>query len=112
MCRSVLLTILFLSMPAAWAAAEQAAIGDAAAALAKGDFVSAERKLRAELRDHPDEVEALALLGEALFGQKKSRGAEEIRGRAWADGGRNPGANYAAGMRAEERRVGKECRSR
>src|ERR1035437_607476 len=92
------LAILFLSMPAAWAAAEQAAIGDAAAALLKGDFVSAERKLRAELRDHPDEVEAPALLGEALYGQKKSREAEEIRGRAWAAGGRNPGANYAAGM--------------
>src|SRR5450759_2125866 len=92
------LAILYLSMPAVRAAAAQAAIGDAAAALARGDFVSAEQKLRAELRDHPDEVEALALLGEALDGQKKSREAEQIRGRALSAGGRNPGANYAAGM--------------
>lgn len=98
MCRSVFLAILLFSMPAGRAAAGEAAIRDAVAALARGDFVSAEQKLRAELRDHPDEVEALALLGEALDGQKKSREAEEIRGRALAAGGRNPGANYAAGM--------------
>src|SRR5450759_3218918 len=76
MCRTVFLAILYLSMPAGRAAPAQAAIRDAVAALARGDFVSAEQKLRAELRDHPDEVEALAL----------------------AAGGRNPGANYAAGM--------------
>src|ERR1035437_7820280 len=98
MCRSAVLAILLLSMPAARAAAGQAAIGDAAAALAKGDLVSAEQKLRAELRDHPDEVAALALLGGALGGAKESREAEETRRRALAAAGRNPGANYAAGM--------------
>ncbi len=98
MCRPILLAILFLSIPVARAAPSQTAIRDAAAALARGDFVSAEQKLRAELRDHPDEVEALALLGAALHGQKKSREAEEIGRRALATGGRHPGANYAAGM--------------
>src|ERR1019366_5407004 len=94
MCRSAVLAILLLSVPASRAAA----IRDAAAALASGDFVSAEQKLRAELRDHPDEIEALALLGEALDGQKKFQEAEQIRGRAAAAAGRDPGKNYAAGM--------------
>ncbi len=98
MCRSVLLSILFLSMPAVRSAAGQAAIRDAAAALSKGDFAAAEQTLRAELHDHPDEVEALALLGAALDGQNKSREAEDVRGRALTAGERNPGANYAAGM--------------
>jgi len=92
------LAILVLSMPAGRAADSQTAIRDAAASLASGDFVAAEQQLRAELRDNPDEIEALALLGAALDGQKKSTEAEEVRGRAQVAAGRNPAANYAAGM--------------
>ncbi|MCX6627309.1 MAG: tetratricopeptide repeat protein [Candidatus Solibacter sp.] len=92
------LAIFLLSLPSGWAAAGEAAIREAAAALARGDFVSAEQKLRAELRDHPDAVEAMALLGEALDGRKKSGEAEEVRRRALVAAGRNPSANYAAGM--------------
>ncbi len=43
----------------------------AVAALQRGDSVAAEKKIRAELVAHPDEAEALSLLGVALDNQKK-----------------------------------------
>jgi Flp pilus assembly protein TadD len=57
------------------AAGQTAASGpdfqEAVAALQQGDSPAAEQKLRAELKTHPDEAEAMSLLGVALDNQKK-----------------------------------------
>jgi tetratricopeptide (TPR) repeat protein len=66
-------------------------------ALQRGDFVSAEQKLRAEVRVHPNDGAALTLLGVALDGQKRFQEAAEIHRRAVAAAPRSPDAlnNYA-----------------
>lgn len=51
-------------------------------ALKRGDFPTAERKLKAELQSHPDEVEALSFLGVALDSQKKFAEADVLHRRA------------------------------
>jgi tetratricopeptide (TPR) repeat protein len=53
-------------------------------ALKRGDFPAAERKLKAELQSHPNEVEALSFLGVALDNQKKFAEADAFHRRALA----------------------------
>ena len=91
------LAALLLSMAAARAADDGAAVRDALAALQRGDFVAAEQKLRAEVRVHPDGGAALTLLGVALDGQKKFQEADAVHRRAVANAPRSPDAlnNYA-----------------
>src|SRR5436190_20270879 len=71
-----------------------AALQDAVAALQRGDFPSAERKLRAELKLHPNDAETLSLLGLALDNQKKFPEADAIHRRAIAAA---PGSTRAFG---------------
>ncbi len=53
-------------------------------ALKRGDFTTAESKLRAELKSQPNEVEALSFLGVALDRQKKFTEADAVHRRALA----------------------------
>ena len=53
-------------------------------ALKRGDFPTAERRLKAELQLHPDEIEALSFLGVALDSQKKFAEADAAHRRALA----------------------------
>ena len=57
---------------------------DAVAALQRGDWPTAEQKLRAELAIHPDEAEAISLLGVALDNQRKFPEADEVHRKALA----------------------------
>jgi tetratricopeptide (TPR) repeat protein len=57
---------------------------EAVTALQRGDFTSAETKLRAELKFRPNDGEALSLLGAALDNQKKFSEAEPLHRRAIA----------------------------
>src|SRR5207248_11133132 len=59
-------------------------VREAAAALQRGDFPAAETKLRAELKLHPDDTEALSLLGVALDNQGKFTEADALHKRAVA----------------------------
>jgi tetratricopeptide (TPR) repeat protein len=77
-----LLAVLLLAISAGQAADDRAAIREAVAALERGDFLSAEQKLRAELQAHPNNAEALSLLGVALDSQRKFREADEVHRRA------------------------------
>ena len=54
------------------------------AALQRGDSVTAEQKLRSELKTNPDEAEAMSLLGVALDNQKKFAEADEMHKNAMA----------------------------
>jgi tetratricopeptide (TPR) repeat protein len=60
------------------AAAPGADFQSALAALQRGDAPTAEQKLRAELAAHPNEPEAMALLGVALRHQQKSAEADAV----------------------------------
>ncbi len=55
---------------------------EGADALERGDFSAAERKLNAEIRAPPDDVEALSFLGVALDNQKKFIEADSFHRRA------------------------------
>jgi len=55
---------------------------DAITALQRGDSAGAEQKLRTELKTHPDEGEAMSLLGVALDNQKKFPEAAEMHKQA------------------------------
>ena len=72
----------------AWCALAAVAPGplftEALDALKRGDFALAERKLKAELQSHPNEVEALSFLGVALDNQKKLAEADAAHRRALA----------------------------
>jgi Flp pilus assembly protein TadD len=57
---------------------------EAVTALQRGDFTSAETKLRAELKLRPNDGEALSLLGVALDNQKKFSEADPVHRRAIA----------------------------
>src|SRR4051794_39091763 len=57
---------------------------DALAALQRRDFPTAELKLRAELKLHPNDPETLSLLGVALDNQKKFSEADSMHRRAIA----------------------------
>jgi tetratricopeptide (TPR) repeat protein len=78
------LALLFVAALVVRAAADDAQVRAAAADMAHGDFSSAERKLRAELRLHPDDAHVLSLLGAALDGEKKLPEAAEFHRRAVA----------------------------
>jgi tetratricopeptide (TPR) repeat protein len=79
-----LLAMLLLCVSRGQAADDTAAIRDAVAAMQRGDFVSAEQKLRAELGAHPADARILSLLGVALDNQKKLREADGFHRRALA----------------------------
>ncbi len=60
-------------------------VREAAAALQRGEFSVAETKLRAELKLHPNDAEAMSLLGVALDNQKKFPEAKSLHQRAIAE---------------------------
>ncbi|HVX66187.1 MAG TPA: tetratricopeptide repeat protein, partial [Bryobacteraceae bacterium] len=66
------------------AAAQPDPVADAAAALERGDFASAEQKLKAVLAAHPNHAVALGLLGVALDGRRKFAEADQAYRRALA----------------------------
>src|ERR1035437_5642481 len=76
-----LLLALLVWMPAV-RSADGDPVGTATADIGRGDFASAERTLRAELRLRPNDVRVLSLLGVALDGQKKFQEAEGFHRRA------------------------------
>ena len=86
-----LLAVLLFCLSAGRAADGGATLRDAVAALERGDFPSAEQKLRAELVAHPSDATALSLLGVALDNQKKFREAAEAHRRAIANAPRSAG---------------------
>ncbi|MBV9301658.1 MAG: tetratricopeptide repeat protein [Acidobacteriaceae bacterium] len=81
------------------------AIDNAVAALQHGDFASAEETLRAELKEHPNNVEALDVLGVVLDNEKKYPEADEIYRRALNIPRPSPGLlnNYGNHLVAEGR---------
>src|ERR1035438_9877930 len=88
-----LIAALLLGWSAALGAYQSPAVQSAAAAMARGDFQTAEKDLRAELVAHPGDAWVESLLGVALDNQKRLPEAEEFHGRA-----------VAASPRSEERR--------
>src|ERR1019366_1923437 len=79
-----LIAALLLCTSASRAAGQDAAVQSAAAAMARGDFQSAEKTLRAELEAHSGDSWAQSLLGVALDNQKRLPEAEEFHRRAVA----------------------------
>jgi tetratricopeptide (TPR) repeat protein len=71
---------------AAWCACSAAGtlLTEGVDALRRGDFPTAETKLRAEIRVHPDDIEALSFLGVALDSLKKFAEADAFHHRALA----------------------------
>ncbi|HEV2446126.1 MAG TPA: tetratricopeptide repeat protein, partial [Candidatus Sulfopaludibacter sp.] len=65
-------------------AADDAALRDAAAALQRGDYSGAESKLRAELKIHPADADALSMLGMVFDAQKKTTEADALYRKAVA----------------------------
>jgi tetratricopeptide (TPR) repeat protein len=65
-------------------------IAEAVDALQKGDFTTAETKLRAELKTHPQNADALGVLGVVLDQQKKYSEADAVYRRAVALAPRSP----------------------
>jgi tetratricopeptide (TPR) repeat protein len=61
---------------------QNARVRDAAAALQHGEFAAAERLLRAEAADHPDDAWTLSLLGYSLDQQNRGREADPLHRRA------------------------------
>ncbi|MEP6716265.1 MAG: tetratricopeptide repeat protein [Terriglobia bacterium] len=82
------LTRLFLftccCLQAARGADNRPGLQDASAAVQRGDFAGAERRLLTELKTHPNDAEALSLLGIALDNQKKLAEAETAHRQAIA----------------------------
>ena len=78
------LALLLFAALVVRAADDDAQVRAAAADMARGDFSSAEGKLRAELRLHPEDARVLSLMGAALDGQKKFPEAAEFHRRAVA----------------------------
>src|SRR5689334_16826800 len=79
------LAALVLGCAALCLAAEMApGVREAAAALQGGDFTAAEKKLRAELKLRPNDIDALSLLGAALDNQQKFTEADPLHRRAIA----------------------------
>ena len=84
-----LLVPVFLCIAAGRAADEGVAIRDAVAAMQRGDFRTAEQKLRPEVAARPNDAAALSLLGVALDNQNRFREAAEFHRRAVADAPRS-----------------------
>ena len=68
----VAIVLGFFCLPSVKPADTSPARQDAVAALQRGDFASAELKLRAELKRDPNDAETLSLLGTALRGGQVS----------------------------------------
>jgi predicted Zn-dependent protease len=68
-CRVFAAVTISIILPAA--RGDDAALREAAAALQRGDFTLAESRLRAELKIHPVDAEALSLLGMVLDARKQ-----------------------------------------
>ena len=90
--------ILTAAVALAQPADPAARIRDAIAAMQRGDFPSAEKKLRTEIGAHPDDAMALSLLGVALDNLKRGPEAADFHRRAVAKAPRSPDVlnNYAA----------------
>jgi tetratricopeptide (TPR) repeat protein len=80
--RFAILAVVLLGATAGWSADQSAAARQAVASMRRGDFPSAERMLRAEAEEHPDDPWVLSLLGVALDNQKKISEAEPFHARA------------------------------
>ncbi len=77
-----MLRLLLCALAASFAFAAGSSFSDGLDALKRGDFPTAERMLKAEIQSHPNEVEALSLLGVALDSQKKFAEADAFHRRA------------------------------
>jgi tetratricopeptide (TPR) repeat protein len=93
--RSVLLpvslaAVMLLCVAAGRGAQQSAAAQSAVAAMQRGDFLTAEKTLRAELEGHPRDAWTLSLLGVALDNQKRLPEAEEFHRLAVAASPRSP----------------------
>src|SRR3712207_4751627 len=75
---------VLLLLASSCAFADDRAIGEAVAALQRGDFATGERILRAEVAARPNEAMALSLLAAALDSQGKTREAAAFHRRALA----------------------------
>jgi tetratricopeptide (TPR) repeat protein len=73
-CRVFAAVTISMVLPAAHA--DDTALRTAAAALQRGDFAAAESTLRAELKVHPADADALSLLGMALDARKEFKEAD------------------------------------
>lgn len=73
-CRVFAAVTISIILPAAYA--DDAALRTAAAALQRGDFVAAESTLRAELKIHPADADALSLLGMVLDARQQFKEAD------------------------------------
>ena len=78
------IALALLCFPSGQAADAKTALQEAVTAFEQGDFSGAEVKLRAELKAHPNDAEALSLLGFALDSQNKLSEADSIHRRAIA----------------------------
>ncbi len=74
--------LVFSTVALLWG--QPAEVRDAIAALGRGDFVEAEKTVRAELKLHPGDALAWSVLGVALDNQKRFPEAEEAHRRAVA----------------------------
>jgi Flp pilus assembly protein TadD len=106
------LATVLLAIPPAQAADDRPAIREALAALGRGDFATAEQKLRADVATHPNDAPALTLLGVALDNLGKLPEADAVHRRALANAPRSLDVlnNYAnhlvgAGKEDEARKV-------
>jgi tetratricopeptide (TPR) repeat protein len=73
-CRVLAAVTISILLPAA--RGDDTALREAAAALQRGDYTLAESKVRAELKIHPADAEALSLLGMVLDARKEFREAD------------------------------------
>src|SRR5579863_4541977 len=74
-CRVFAAVTISIILPAA--RADDTAVRDAAAALQRGDYTVAEATLRAELKVHSADADALSLLGMVLDARKEFAQADE-----------------------------------
>src|SRR5215471_16896368 len=81
-CRKIV--CLYAALLAARAAAQTAAMRDAFTEMQRGEFVSAERKLRGEVAARPSDAKALSLLAAALDNQHRIEEAAPFHARAAA----------------------------
>jgi tetratricopeptide (TPR) repeat protein len=76
--------VISFLLPLTCAAADDAALRDAAAAFQRGDYAGAESKLRAELKIHPDDADVLSMLGMVLDVRKQFTAADALYRKAVA----------------------------
>ena len=86
---SVIVAVTVLLLPRSAAPADNTALLEAAAALQKGDLAGAESTLRAELRLHPADPDALSMLGMVLDQRKQFTEANAFYQKAIANAPRS-----------------------